>query len=81
MKKVRTMTDLWTDEQVEKLNEYQTKGHMHPFTCGNDHDGERVLVATRQGWVCPSCSYTQDWAHEFMFEGAVEFVFPNPETP
>jgi hypothetical protein len=29
-------------------------------------DGEGVLVATPECWVCPYCDYTQDWAHEFM---------------
>lgn len=25
-----------------------------------------VLVATPQGWKCPSCKYTQNWAHDAM---------------
>lgn len=60
----------WTAEQVEALNEYQRLGYAHEFTCGNDHDGDRVLVATRDGWRCPSCDYTQDWAHEGMADKA-----------
>lgn len=27
---------------------------------------DRELVATINGWICPTCDYTQDWAHEFM---------------
>lgn len=69
----------WTDEQVRNLNAYQQSGQFHPFTCGGDrgddahkayaaeHGGDwGQLVATKDGWVCPVCSYRQDWAHEFM---------------
>ena len=69
----------WTDAQVEALNEYQTQGRFHPFTCGNDrHDAKHslfaaehnlehgLLRATAEGWICPCCDYTQDWAHDFM---------------
>jgi len=57
---------LWGWRQIDNLNRYQRSGVMHPFTCGNDHDGDRTLVATRRGWICCHCDYTQDWAHEFM---------------
>lgn len=63
----------FTPEQVEALNTWQSTGVVHPFTCGSgrrkdaDHlDGEGILKATPQGWVCPYCNYTQDWAHAFM---------------
>lgn len=23
-----------------------------------------MLVPTINGWICPFCSYTQDWSHE-----------------
>lgn len=58
----------WTADEVVALNRHQQKGHLHPFTCPYQHGGERVLVATEVGWVCPECDYTQDWAHAFMFE-------------
>ena len=29
-----------------------------------------VLIATPDGWICPSCDYTQDWAHGFMADGS-----------
>jgi hypothetical protein len=65
----------WTPEQVAALNRFQQGRWMHPFTCGSsrrtdaDHkDGEGLLVATEKGWICPFCDYTQDWAHEFMFQ-------------
>ena len=63
----------WTDEQVRCLNRFQQYAFVHPFTCVNAHEGDRVLVATREGWRCPSCSYTQTWAHEVMLQ---EFFDP-----
>lgn len=65
-------------EAVQTLNEYQTAtgaaSTMHPFTCANRGDGHHgveggdlgVLIATEQGWVCPSCDYIQSWTHAFM---------------
>lgn len=74
------ITPPWTAEEVNALNAFQTQGRFHPFTCGGDRGddahtdyaeahGDRdrgLLVATEQGWKCPVCSYTQDWAHQFM---------------
>lgn len=63
---------VFTSEEVQSLNDYQKSGVFHPFTCGSgrrtdaDHlDGEGLLVATENGWVCPYCDFTQNWAHEF----------------
>lgn len=45
---------------------------MHPFTCPNrgnhpEMAGDQgILVPTVRGWICPFCTYTQDWAHDFM---------------
>lgn len=70
----------WTDEQVKNLNAWQKDETVHPFTCGGDRgdkahkDGEGVLVATRKGWKCPYCPYTQIWAHAFM--GIVRPITP-----
>lgn len=64
----------WTPEQVAALNARQRDGSYHPFTCGgnrtdaNHLDGEGVLVATPDGWVCPYCDYRQNWAHAEMLE-------------
>ncbi len=62
----------WTPEQVAALNRYQHAGDFHPYTCGSGNrqdewhlDGEGILVATANGWVCPYCDYKQDWAHSF----------------
>lgn len=57
----------WTDEQVATLNYYQESGVFHPYTCG----GEKCradLVATVNGWTCPQCDYTQDWAYPISRE-------------
>jgi hypothetical protein len=64
----------WTDAEVANLNYWQTCGYVHPFTCPNNHPGDRDLVAHRDGWHCPNCVYTQSWAHEMMLEGPP----PNP---
>jgi hypothetical protein len=71
------MSDIiFTDEQIKSLNEYQHAGKFHPFTCGGNRtdehhlDGEGILVATTEGWKCPYCSYTQDWAHPFMMNNS-----------
>lgn len=57
--------EIWTEDQVKSANEFQQSGCFHPFTCGNEKCRD-VLKATKKGWVCPSCDYTQDWAHEWM---------------
>jgi hypothetical protein len=57
------ITAPWTPEQVEALNAYQQLGMFHPFTCGTQSTS---LVATEAGWICPCCTYKQDWAWEEM---------------
>ncbi len=56
----------FTDDQVESLNGFQKSGNWHEFTCGENHAEDNTLIATKAGWVCPSCGYTQDWCHSFM---------------
>ncbi len=63
----------FTDEQIEALKTFQMADYMHPFTCENNHSTPYVkfdnrLVPTREGWICPHCAYTQDWAHDWMLE-------------
>jgi len=68
---------LWTEDQVNALNQYQKAGQFHPFTCNNRNDGNHpdepkygdhsVLRAGPNGWYCEYCDYTQNWAHDFMF--------------
>jgi len=56
----------WTGAQVDALNRYQRLAGTHEFTCGNDHGGDKMLVATRKGWICPHCDYVQSWAWDAM---------------
>lgn len=61
------ITAPWDAVQVDALNAYQRMNIFHPFTCpGHEGNGDRDLVATRKGWICCHCDYTQDWAHRFM---------------
>lgn len=75
------VTAPFTHEQILSINKYQASGIMHPFTCSvcrdaygtGDHDSDNLyahdeyaLVATFEGFICPTCDYTQDWCHEFM---------------
>ena len=70
----------WTPDQVESLNGFQKSGFMHPFTCPRDEDEKHletsddfhdtILIATIDAWRCPTCDYTQDWAHSFMADWA-----------
>ena len=75
----RSFPPPWTDNQVMSANDYQRAGVWHEFTCPNSGDGlhlttgrhmggtsEGVLVAINKGWVCLSCDYEQDWAHDWM---------------
>lgn len=53
----------WTDEEVKSLNEHQACDYFHPFT----HCDHQVLIATKDGWVCPKCSNCeQKWCHKWM---------------
>lgn len=66
----------FTPEQVASLNGYQQSGAFRELTCRGDGcpaAGEQaVLVAAENGWHCPACTYTQDWAHEAMADGSWE---------
>lgn len=68
-----TVTAPWTADQVDALNRFQHCKYVHEFTCPADHEGggDRTLVATRAGWICPHCDYRQGWAHEVMLEEPV----------
>lgn len=67
---------VFTPEEVISLNAYQKSGAFHPFTCGGNRtdekhlDGEGLLVATEDGWICPYCDYKQDWAIDWMKDGS-----------
>lgn len=70
----------FTSEQVTNLNVWQTDPNRHPFTCGHCRDaglpGECPLTATEGGWICPTCDYTQNWAHDFMAEHSEHRSWP-----
>ena len=66
----------WTLDQVASLSHFQAASGFHPYTCGNDkcpgigRDDERMpLVAEADGWHCPACPYTQDWALAWVADG------------
>lgn len=82
----------WTPEQVDALNRAQRCGRIHPFTCGSGNRGDAFhaaavvnyglgdagqLHATRAGWICNACDYTQSWAHAFMLKVA-DWGYPWP---
>lgn len=64
----------FSSDQVARLNEFQSLGFVHPFTCGgaycvrSDRDDGGVLIATPDGWQCPCGKYRQDWAHGYMID-------------
>ena len=73
---LKTFKAPWTEAEVKALNATQNASAMHPFTCANRSNGKHVyyngdlgaLIATKGGWVCLSCDYTQNWAYEMMLE-------------
>lgn len=60
-----------TDEEIEQLNNHQKSGKFHPYTCDRrastcevneiprDYAKDGVLIATKDGWVCPCGKYKQ----------------------
>lgn len=67
----------FSSEQVDALNRFQRRGDVHEFTCPEDHGGaDRTLIATTQGWICPHCAYTQDWAHRAMLTNESWYKLP-----
>lgn len=71
-------------EQVQRLNERQchVEGPLaapfHPFTCPHRNEPGHssaggdlgLLIATEDGWVCPSCDYTQSYTYPGMIAPA-----------
>lgn len=68
-----TLKAPWTTEKIEVLAELQRgERYGHPYTCPDRGDGKHLhngndlgcLTPTTAGWICESCGYLQDWAHE-----------------
>lgn len=68
----------WSQEQVQILNRQQRDYRFHGYTCPNQGNSNHptagfaniafslshfLLIATIEGWRCPTCDYTQNWAH------------------
>jgi hypothetical protein len=63
------MSNVFTPDQVARLNRWQNCCQFHPLTCqGGDDCPSRELIATTDGWVCACGSYHQNWAHSFMLD-------------
>ena len=62
-----------TDAYVAAIEAARAAGEPDP---PRPRFGEHALVATADGWVCETCDYTQDWAHEAMLH-----LYPNPLDP
>lgn len=58
----------FTPEQVIYLEIWQKVLTLRPFTCQHHHEVVAVLIPTEAGWICPLCTYTQDWCLDFMCE-------------
>jgi hypothetical protein len=56
----------FTEDQVKSLAAFQADPWMHPFTCRDNHAGDRVLKIGMTGWTCAACDYAQDWCHPWM---------------
>lgn len=56
-------------DQINRMQAGVIPSPIHPLTCPNAKDGRHafaggylgMLVAQRQGLVCPSCGHTQAW--------------------
>jgi uncharacterized Zn finger protein (UPF0148 family) len=58
----------FTADQVKHINQFQTAGCVHEFTCANSC--RAALVAEPGGLFCPVCDYVQNWVHEGMADGS-----------
>lgn len=71
------ITAPFTDEQVEKLKEWQFNPKVHSFTCcspgiagceRSNGISEGDLIPRKEGWICPCGEYRQNWCYDFMVE-------------
>ena len=65
-----------TNEQIiDKVNQWQNAGFVHPLTCGNDSQHQDLVPKEVDGKVvlsCLDCDYVQDWIPEEVLSNYVE---------
>ena len=73
----------FSQEQIDKINKYQESGQSNVLTCiGKIHipkkgilernrelcDNNGILVADKEGLVCPCGNCTEEWVYKYMTE-------------
>jgi len=65
-----------TNQQIiDKINQWQNAGFVHPLTCGNDSQHQDLVPKEVDGRVvlsCSNCDYIQDWIPEEVLSNYVE---------
>jgi hypothetical protein len=49
---------------MERVRAWQTNGTVHPLTCANNSEHQKLVPMERNGQVilkCPDCYYEQTW--------------------
>lgn len=74
----------WTVEEVNNINDNQTKGYGHPFTCCSPEEfsnecfrvilkhNDGILKANTESLTCPCGRYKQDWVYPGMLEPLIK---------
>ncbi len=65
-----------TNQQIiDKVNQWQNAGFVHPLTCGKDSQHQDLVPKEVDGKVvlsCSDCDYVQDWIPEEVLSNYVE---------
>ncbi|MEK7121364.1 MAG: hypothetical protein AAB857_01510 [Patescibacteria group bacterium] len=65
-----------TNQQIiDKINQWQNSGFVHPLTCGNDSQHQDLIPKELDGKVvlaCSDCNYIQNWIPEEVLSNYVE---------
>jgi hypothetical protein len=65
-----------TNQQIiDKVNQWQNAGFVHPLTCGNDSQHQDLVPKEVDGKVvlsCSDCDYVQNWIPEEVLGSYVE---------
>lgn len=59
----------WTEQQVEAIHRWQTRGDVPPFTCPHHSDVPLDCHSSTLYCTVSDCSYSQNWVHDFMAGG------------